>query len=402
MARHMLLLGGARSIHPKAKKLGLKLSLIMEMPRLIAQKNQETYDRIVGIPAAATLEEWLESARLIHRIDPIDFIGGFNEVSQDQAAAIAEALDLPFYQADVIRATRQKDLMRQILREAKLDTTASKLVGGAAEIEAFGEAHGYPIVLKPVDARGSLGVSIVQGRQDIPKALEWFGAWTPGRKMLVEQFLEGEEYSVEAFSEDGLHQIICITQKFKDPTTSVETGHCLPAPLADATRVAIEQFVTAVLTALHIDRGPSHTEVIVTAAGPQIVETHTRLGGDSIPDLIELLSGVNLDEMWVRQTIGERVLPALPQRLEGVAAIQFASPRANGVLERVDGLETARAMSGVKSVELIRAVGTKVQEAYDSFSRGAYVIAVGDTHDEAIERARAAAHQLRFVVSCAG
>ena len=56
----------------------------------------------------------------------------------------------------------------------------------------------------------------------------------------------------------------------------------------------------------------SHTEVIVTAEGPRIVGTHVRLGGDSIPELIQLVSGVDLEELWIRQTLGESVFDPPP------------------------------------------------------------------------------------------
>lgn len=402
MTRHMLLIGGARGVHPKAKRLGLRLSLMMRMPRLLAQQRLDTYDRIVGMPADASVEQWVSMARAIHAADPVDAIGGFNEVSQAQAAEIALALGLPSYTPQIIRCTQQKDLMRQVLREAGLDSTPARQVAGAEEIAAFGAAHGYPVVLKPVDARGSLGVSIIRSAEDIPAALSWFGTWSAKHPMLVEQFLAGQEYSVEAFSEQGRHQVIAITQKFKDPATSVEIGHCLPAPIDADTRAAVEQFVAGVLSALGIADGPSHTEVIVTADGPRIVETHVRLGGDSIPDLIELLSGVDLEELWIRQTLGERVLERVPRRLDGFAAIWFVSPRAVGTLERVEGREAALALEGVKKVAFQQEPGDTVQGAYDSFSRGGYAIAVGESADAAVARARAAAEQLRFIVSCAG
>lgn len=402
MVRHMLLIGGARGIHPKAKKLGLRLSLLMRMPRLLAQKDLNTYDRIVGMPVNATDEEWVAQARLIHQVDPIDAIGGFNEVSQNQAAAIAESLGLPFYTQDVIDATQQKDKMRQRLYEAGLDATPVRQVSSVDEIAAFGAAHGYPLVLKPVDARGSLGVSIVRSSQDIGAAFAWFQQWASQYRMLAEQFLEGEEYSVEAFSERGQHRVVCVTQKFKDAMTSVETGHCLPAPLAEDTRTAIEQYVVRVLSALGIQNGPSHTEVIVTAAGPRIVETHLRLGGDSIVDLIQLAGGVDLDELWVRQTMGEAVLAQLPDRMDQFAAISFVTPQAVGTLERVEGVAEAAALPGVARVELMQPQGAQVRGAYDSFSRGAYAIAVADTADEAVARAQAATRRLRFMVLCTG
>jgi biotin carboxylase len=400
MSKHMLLIGGSREVHPKVKALGLRASLLFNMATLKNRRNMAMYERIVGLPATASVDEWIETARLLHRFDPFDCLGGFNEPTQDRAAAVAHALGLPYLTADAIAVTRQKDRMRGMLREAGLDTTASRLVDGAADVAAFGDKHGYPIVLKPVDGRGSLGISIVRSSLEIEAAVARFARWAPDHRMLAEQFLDGEEWSVEGFSEDGRHRIVCVTQKFKDPVTCVETGHCLPAPLAEDARVAIERFVASVLTAVGLTDGPSHTEVIVTRDGPRIVETHARLGGDSIVEMIQLVSGVDLDELWIRQCAGERVLDRVPTRLERFASIAFATPRAHGVLERVDGVAEAAASPGVVRVELLEDPGAEMHGAQSSETRGGFVIATGDTAAEATAHAHAARGRLRFVVAC--
>lgn len=402
MAKHMLLIGGSREVHPKVQQLGVRSSLLFNMSTLKNRRNMGMYERVVGLAPTASIEEWVEMARLIHRFDPVDCIGGFNEPTQERAAAVAAALGLPFLTPEVIAATKQKDRMREVLRKAGLDTTASRVVESAAEIAAFAELHGYPIVVKPVDGRGSTSISIVRASRDIAPALARFAEFSSGARVLVEQFLDGEEWSVEGFSEGGRHRIVCVTQKFKDPVTCVETGHCLPAPLDEVTRVAIERFVVGVLGAVGIVDGPSHTEVILTREGPRIVETHARLGGDSIVEMIELVTGVDLDRLWIRQATGERVFDEVPMRLDRFAAIAFATPAARGVLERVEGVGEATAMPGVVRIEVLEEPGAQLEGAQRSESRGAFAIATGESAADATLRAKAAAARLRFVVVCAG
>jgi biotin carboxylase len=401
MTKHILVVGGSREVHPKVKALGLRLTMIFNMATLKNRKTFTLYDRIIGLPDSAPIDEWVAAARTAHAADPFDCIGAFNEPTQDRGAAIAEALGLPFLTAATIAATRDKDRMRQVLRKAGLDGTASRLVDGADDIAAFGAQHGYPFVMKPVDGRGSLSVAIVRSPADIRGALARFARFAPGYRILAEQFLDGEEWSVEGFSEGGRHRIVCITQKFKDPVTCVETGHCVPAPLDEVQRGTIERFVVGVLGAIGLDDGPSHTEVIVTRDGPHIVETHARLAGDSIVELIRLACGVDLDHLWIRQCAGERVLDEVPTRMERFASIAFATPNAVGTLERVDGVAAAEALPGVVHVDLLEEPGAALHGAESSEGRAASAIALGDTADEAIARARAATAALRFVVSCA-
>jgi biotin carboxylase len=399
---HFLLIGTGREIYPKIKAMGHRLSLICPMPNLKRLSNHDLYDRVVGMPASATPEEWAEQACLIHRHDPIDALGGFNELTQHLAAAVAGRLGLPYHTPDVICRTRHKAEMRRVLRAAGVDDTPAGLVAGAQEIGAFAAEHGFPIVLKPVDGRGSLGVSIVRSGEDIPAALEWFGQWAADHQMLAEKFLHGQEYSVEAFSERGRHRVVCITQKFTDSKTRVETGHCLPAPLTEAVWAEIACLVTRALAAIGLENGPSHTEVIVTPDGPRIVESHARLGGDQIVDLIQLTTGVDLDSLWIRQVAGESILDEVPTTFTSWAAIAYATPQAVGRLEQVLGREQAEASPGVVRVQLVQDPGSELCGLSDSFSRGAYAIAVGDSSEAATARARQAAGMLRFVVSCAG
>ena len=285
---------------------------------------------------------------------------------------------------------------------AGLDSTASRRVASAAEIIAFGAVHGYPLVLKPVDGRGSLGVSIIRSEAEIPTALAWFDAWAAEHPMLVEEFLAGEEWSVEAFSEQGRHRVVCITQKFKDPTTSVETGHCLPAPLGgearDRHRAVRERGAHG---ARARERPVPHRGDRHHRGAPRRRDPRAAPAGDSIVELIQLVSGVDLYELWIRQAAGERVFAALPSRLERYAAIAYVTPRAVGTLERVEGVAEAAGQPGVTRVEVLHEPGARIEGAYDSASRGACAVAVGESGAEAVTRARQAAEQLRFVVACA-
>ncbi len=209
MACHFLLIGTAREVHPKIKSLGHRLSLICPLRSLKTLSNHDIYDRIIGMPMSASPEEWIEQSRLIQRTDPVDVLGGFNEVTQHLAAVVGASLGLPYHAPEVIQRTRQKDEMRRVLREAGVDATPAQLVeGGHDDIVAFGEAHGYPLVLKPVDGRGSLGISIVRCAADVPTGLAYFGQWASQRTMLVEKLLSGDEYSVETFSEHGRHRVV--------------------------------------------------------------------------------------------------------------------------------------------------------------------------------------------------
>ncbi|HEY0992757.1 MAG TPA: ATP-grasp domain-containing protein [Kofleriaceae bacterium] len=403
MSAHVLVIGGLRPVHKRLKARGARLSLVIETHR-IKPDDPPFYGRILGVAKDAPLAEYMAAARAVHSLDPITAVGAYHELFQDMAAHIASALELPFHALDTITTVRHKDVMRQRLRAAGVDPTIACRVQTADHVRAFAATHGYPVVLKPVDGWASIGVSVLRGDADIAPAVDWLQRGSPESAMLVEQHLAGDEISVEAMSERGVHRIVCATQKFKETVHYVELGHIIPAPLPPEVEAAVRATVDRALTAVGIRDGASHTEVMLTATGPRIVETHTRLGGDQIPELIEFVSGVDLMDLWARQTLGERVLGEVPDRLpeSKYAAIWFVTPEAVGTVERVDGEAEARAMPGVTSVQTWKPAGSKVDGLRDSFSRGVGIIAIGESPGEAMSRAQDAGKRIRFVVCCGG
>lgn len=350
------------------------------------------------------MEEWVEIAKRLNDFDTITAVGAYHEMNQDKAAKIASVLGLPFNSIDTIENIRNKYKMRSILRDAGIDPTEGKEVKTYDDIKSFADNYGYPVVLKPIDGWASIGVSVISNESEIQNAIEWFETWASEYQMYVEQYLNGDEYSVEAFSENGEHRIICITQKFKETKHFVELGHCVPAQLDQSLNNSIHELVSKSLSSLGINYGGSHTEIIVTENGPKIVETHVRLGGDFIPDLIELASGIDLMDLWARQTLGEEVLKDFPEEIfwSTFAAIWYATPNAIGTLERIDGEDDAKSLPGIKRVEYFQTPGSKLIGMHDSFSRTAYVIATGQLFEEAVSRAKEATTKLKFLVSCQG
>ncbi|RZL76404.1 MAG: carboxylate--amine ligase, partial [Rhodococcus sp. (in: high G+C Gram-positive bacteria)] len=172
----------------------------------------------------------------------------------------------------------------------------------------------------------------------------------------------------------------------------------LPAQVSADQLAAIGAYVRSVLSALEIGFGPTHTELVLTESGPRIIETHTRLAGDCIPQLVQDALGVNLTEYTVRQVLGERnLLHGLRAELADAAtrppryeAIWFASSEMDCTLQSISGLESARLREGVREVELYRAAGARLESLRTSDSRFGHARAYADDPRVAVSRAREA------------
>lgn len=357
---------------------------------------------VVGVPADAPVEDWIARAAAVHADRPLTRVAAFGELDQDRAAAIGAALGVPATDPLTVARVHDKEAMRARLRETGVDPTPSARVSGVAELVDFLRRHGGRCVVKPVQGAGSAGVAVVDRPEDADAA--WALASTPfdglePAGVLVERFHVGPQLSVEAFSEGGRHQVVAVVAKSSDPATTVELGHVTPADLPPADTAACTGFVEAVLDAVGITDGPSHTEVVLTADGPRVIETHVRLAGDEIPELVRRTTGVDLAGCAARQAAGQRVLPEIRQALAaggagGHAAIWFALPPVGGRLVEVRGLAAADAVALLDP-------GDDIAVPLNSDSRFAYALATAPTAAAALAAARARAERLTAVVEVA-
>jgi biotin carboxylase len=296
------------------------------------------------------------------------------------SAQVNEILGIDDNPVEAIRRVVDKDRMRQWLSHDERFAVPSALVRTPDELRAFVERVGTPVIVKPRDGAGSERVRIVREPAQTESGHQF--------PLLAEKYLEGRELSVEAISLDGEHMIAGITEKVligKGLNEFVEAGHRFPAPLDDAEEKSLHIFVQDFLDVLGLRRGLSHTEVMLGADGPAIIETHSRNGGDHIADLVRLATGFDMLDCAVRIRAGlMTTLRPVPQPVRG-AAIRYFTPDP-GRVHKVYGQQTARYLPGVVDLHLDLAAGDVVRPVSSSDDRVGYVIAVGQDVAEAVRR----------------
>ncbi|WP_331621327.1 ATP-grasp domain-containing protein [Streptomyces sp.] len=404
MYQHVLVVGGARDLPARLRRIapGTRTSVICRSSFLPRMQQADEHVRVIALGPDASEAEWVRWARAVHARDPFTAVAAYGERDQDHCAAIGRALTLPAHTPATVTLVYHKEAMRRRLREAGVDPTASARVVDLAEARRFVAAHGLPCIVKPVTGAGSSGVALVSHDSELEPALVRAAGGVeglPDAGVLMEQYHRGRELSVEAFSHRGDHQVVAVTAKYTDPVTFVELGHVVPAPIGREDAEALHALVPRVLDALGVTFGPTHTEVVLTAQGPRVIETHIRLAGDDIPLLVHSATGVDLVDCTVRQTLGEDVLPGLRRRLAGTptgtsAAVWFASTRERGVLRSVAGVPDAEAVPGVEAVRILAAPGALCGGLDSSYARIASVRASAPTPQQAVATARAAAASL--------
>ncbi|MBE8517360.1 ATP-grasp domain-containing protein [Amycolatopsis sp. H6(2020)] len=376
-----------------AKRLGLSMVIC---PAPEAPEPEGAPGPVLRSPWTTDVDGLVERLRELGLPAPVTCFG-FGELGCSVSAVVNERMGWPGSRPAPHALFRDKAALRTAVGARAGRPVAHAVCRTAGEIRAAVARLGYPCVVKPVDGTGSAGVRLHTGPADTEAHL---AELEPGRVQLVEEFLTGVEYSVEALTSPRGHRILAITEK---QTTGaphfVETGHTLPVRLDDVAEKAITELVTATLDAAGYDFGVSHTEVMLTSDGPRLIESHGRPGGDRISDMLILA----LDEDVFEQAMAAVVdvpPPTVPGR-HRVAGIRYVTFDRGHPLPALD-LSPVEAMAGVAEVTVSVPPGEVPPEVRRSADRHGFVVAVGDNRTELEARLTAAVAALEELVTAAG
>ncbi|HEY0062236.1 MAG TPA: ATP-grasp domain-containing protein [Telluria sp.] len=341
------------------------------------------------------LDALLPIARVLAQVYPFNSVISLSEDGLVAAAHVARALGLPGSSVDTVELLKDKARMRAHLARTAISPVVARVGNSGDDIATFFALHGKAIV-KPVDGAGSFAVFTVAAPADAAAAAAGLAA-AGIERFLMEEYLDGPEISVESFSFDGRHVIVALTDKVV-LAHHVEGGHCVPSLLDSASAAAAGALTCTFLDAIGLRDGPAHTEIKLTARGPRIVESHNRVGGDRINELVRQAYGVSLKGLalgWAAGVSAALEAPPAPLR---AAAIRYlvAEP---GVVGAIGGLDAVRALPGFVELRIDVACGDTVRPVRCSSDRAGHVIATGATQAEAIARCEAMLACIRITTS---
>ncbi len=299
-------------------------------------------------------------------------------------AAVAQACGLVGISADTAIKATDKAVMREALKTAGVPVPRFIKAEDEKAYQMAIEQFDGSFVVKPSDSSGSRGIILVKDKKDAEAAYHYAVSFSHNGIVVVEDYMTGPEVSVETLAIDGEVHVIQITDKITSGAPHfVEMGHTQPSRLSKDIKQSMADIAIAANKAIGIGNGPSHTEIIVTADGPKIVELGARLGGDCITThLVPLSTGVNMVEACIRIALGEK--PEIKPSLKCGSAIRYFHQHA-GLIKNIQGIQAAEQISGIKQISIVHGIGEKITEITDSGSRMGFVIAQGQTAEDAAQ-----------------
>jgi biotin carboxylase len=314
-------------------------------------------------------------------------------------ARLARALGLSSTSVEVMRACRNKATARTLFARHGVPSAASMKARTQLEAGLATMTLGYPAVIKPAASAGSIGVIRVDQPEELPGAFEFASAGASRSRedtgVLVEEYLDGPEVSVECVTHRGATTAVAVTRKHLGPAPYFdETGHTVDA--TDPLLAQVAPAAAAAVKALGISDGVQHVELRLVDGRPRLIEVNARIGGDMIGHLVRLATGIDLPKAAADLACGTP--PDLTPTRSGAAGIRMLYPAASGTLTaRHINQPFAAHTPWLRQIHWIREIGEQLLLPPDGdlfTARAGFYIVTGRTTDEVTERLDTAADEI--------
>jgi isopentenyl diphosphate isomerase/L-lactate dehydrogenase-like FMN-dependent dehydrogenase/biotin carboxylase len=381
--KHLLIIGGGVFQVPAiktAKSMGLKVVVTDYNPEaegmLLADYPIEVSTRNINLT--------VNTAKQFHRACPLDGVMTVGTDASQTVAAVADALNLPGIPFEVAERATDKIKMRQVLKEKGVPVPDFRPIWTLEECQQAIQDMPLPLVIKPCDNMGARGVRKIERLDDLISAFREAKEASISGKLILEEFMEGPELSLDALVFEGSIHITGVADRIIERAPYfVEIGHTLPSALPEKQQSRAVAVFKQAIFALGIDIGAAKGDIKITPEGPKIVEIAARLSGGWMSAYTYPLStGVNLYKAAIQIALGETPTDLKP-KTSLVSAERSLLPPPGKILS-IQGVEEARKIKGVKEIILMKEAGDMAEEPRSNLGKVGYVITVGKTREEAI------------------
>lgn len=314
----------------KAKEMGLQTHVFAWEEGAVAKNDADYFYPI-------SIVEKDEILKRCQEIKPNAITTIASDLAMITVQYVASRLGLPCNSDRSIAVSTNKFLMRQAFQEAGIPIPFFKKVD-----ETFLTKNAnikFPVIVKPTDRSGSRAITKLYDNEGLDRAVEKAVCNSFERKAIIEEYLDGAEYSMESISYHGHHTALAITKKYTTGHPNfIEIGHIEPSGLSKDILDKAKMQIFKALDSLDIQNGASHAEFKVTDGEEiRIIEIGARMGGDCIgSDLVYMSTGYDYTKMVIDIALGKE--PQIVSEKEPkVAVIRFILDQSD--LENLRNLE---------------------------------------------------------------
>lgn len=380
-----------------AKRLNLEVVVGIDLPETLAEYWHVPLGVDFGDP-----ETSLKTIVVYAKEHPITAILSVDDAASELAALASEALGLAHNSHKAAVAARDKLMMRSLMSRGGAPCPIFRPFSLSADPDWVATQVTYPCVVKPLRLSGSRGVIRANDVGEFVAAfnrtrrLLFSEGYAKHDSLLVEDFIPGFEVALEGLLTRGQLKVLALFDK-PDPLDGPffeETIYVTPSRLSIEAQEEIARCVTTASAALGLQEGPVHAELRVNDQGPWMLEIAGRSIGGLCSTILEFGAGMCLEELILRQAIGEEIT-AVERERHAAGVMMIPIPNA-GMLKAVYGVEEALAVPLITGVEITAKLHHSLVPLPEGASYLGFIFARGDSPTEVEEAIRRAHSLLRF------
>lgn len=362
----------------EAKNMGLEVISIDFNPEAVGFK----YCDKKYVVSTLDTERILEIAKL-EKISGIMTLA--SDLPMKTVAIVAEELNLPGPSVKTSEIVTNKYLMRDCFKKNKLQSIDYAIIAEFDELLEFVKRSNKKLIMKPISNSGSRGINYIDGTESseqLREKFEYCCSFSNSNQIVVEEYLYGNEISVETITIKGKTSIIQITDKIttKQPYF-VEMGHSQPAKLTKNSYEKIKKLTKDVIKAVELENGPAHIEMMINSKEVNIVEIGARLGGDFITTaLVPFSTGIDMVNLVLKIAVDEKI--EIKKSTSQASSIKFFNFKP-GKIKSISGLDILEKNKQIEFFKLDLKNNDEIPEIKNSLSRYGFVIAKANSRLDA-------------------
>ena len=357
----------------------------------------------------------VEEIKKFHNSFPIIAIVAVDDETGIIASKASQKLGFKCNSPEAVMATGNKLLLRQALSKADLSLTKYNTLGLDDDPIRIARKIDFPCVLKPLNLAASQGVIRANTRQEFVRAFERIKLLLLNiekntqkvilPKILIEDYIEGEEVALEGLMIDGKLTVLALFDK-PDPLEGPyfeETIYITPSQKPLETQESIKRMAEQAASAIGLVEGPVHIELRVQPSGqsnnktgPWVIDMAARSIGGLCSRSLQFDEDLTLEDIILRHAINEPIEVNREAKASGVMMIPI--PKA-GTLERIDGTLEAQAVNGITNITISMTIGEKLIPLPDGNKYLGFIFAKADQPEDVETALRSAHSKLSFRIS---
>lgn len=386
MNQHLLFIGcgfqGLKYITQGKEMSDVKISLIEDKKKASIPKLSETYnlcDKVYYLDNLQT-ESIIQKGLDIHKHEPIDGIIGFSEPHIYSATLLAELLELPSPGLKATTLSQNKSVQRSYFKDhGALWIPFSHTVYECNDIEQIPD-HFQKYIVKPIDQAGNIGIEILESYKELKEYLNT----THRFPLQVEEWINGEEYSVESLVHEGRVLFENITEKeVQKGRYPLELSHTIPANTESLLTSTMQQVNQEVIKHIKMKTGVLHLEVMCANDKVYITEFAVRTPGGYILDCIEHSYGIQIFAALIQLHLNQK--PNL-EKVEKpkVSVVRFLVPNISqsGMIQEVKGLSFLKDSKEIKDFYIDTEIDKPIHPIKNGLERKGYYLACFDSYEQ--------------------